>query len=346
MSEDAASLYRQWWSMLPSFFAAMQPAAAMAATAAPAAATPPPPADGAAAPDWLAFMRQAPQLSGDAFTRLFDAWAPLLGQSGAPLADGLRRLADSTDENLKWLQDAWSAANPLGAGGSLQGLPALPGWATPLLFAAGGAVPSDRMNPLQIGADRTFGALADAIGARPLREVQEAWQVLLRSEIERRAAQAAYFGLVGKAWSAGTRQLLDRLEQMRRNGEQVSSMVGLLKLWAGEADAALHERMQSPEGLAATAQLVRASTDQRAELQRVVGLLSQALNMPTRAEVDDSYREIQELKRELRRLKKALPAERGSRTARAGARQPSAAKDKPSAPETEPAVPPSQGARA
>lgn len=308
MSDDAASLYRQWWSMLPSFFTTMQPAAA-------AAAVPPATAqDAAAAPDWLAFMRQAPNLANDTFTRLFDAWAPLLGQSGT-LVDGLRRLADTTDANLKQMQDAWSAAYPLAAGGSLSNLsslPAWPGWATPLLFAAGGAVPNDRMNPLQVGADRTFGALADAIGARPLRELQEAWQVLLRVDLERRAAQAAYLGLVGKAWSTGTRRLIDRLEGMRRNGEQVTSMVALLKLWAGEADAALHAQMQAPEGLAATAQLVRASTGRRAETQRLVGLLSQALNVPTREEVDEGYREIQELKREIRRLKKALPVDTDS----------------------------------
>ena len=309
MSDDTASLYRQWWSMLPSFFTTMQPAAA------PASAAPVADADTAAAAaipsDWLAFMQQAPTLAGDAFGRLFDVWTPLLGQSGA-LVDGLRRLADTTDANVKQLQDAWSAAYPLAAGGSLSNLtslPAWPGWATPLLFAAGGAAPSERMNPLQVGADRTFGALADAIGARPLRELQEAWQVLLRVDLERRAAQAAYLGLVGKAWSTGTRRLVDRLEGMRRNGEQVSSMVALLKLWAGEADAALHAQMQAPEGLAATAQLVRASTGRRAETQRLVGLLSQALNVPTRAEVDEGYREIQELKREIRRLKKALPVD-------------------------------------
>ena len=331
MSDDVASLYRQWWSMLPSFFATMQPAAAAPAAAAPSAAT-----DAGAAPDWLAFMRQAPNLANDTFTRLFDAWAPLLGQSGA-LVDGLRRLADTTDANVKQLQDAWSAAYPLAAGGSLSNLsslPAWPGWATPLLFAAGGAMPNDRMNPLQVGADRTFGALADAIGARPLRELQEAWQVLLRVDVERRAAQAAYLGLVGKAWSTGTRRLIDRLEGMRRNGEQVTSMVALLKLWAGEADAALHEQMQSPEGLAATAQLVRASTGRRAETQRLVGLLSQALNVPTREEVDEGYREIQELKREIRRLKKALPIDADGQPVQAApaAREPAA-------------EPPPQGAR-
>ena len=40
--------------------------------------------------------------------------------------------------------------------------------------------------------------------------------------------------------------------------------------------------------------------------QRVVAIASEALNVPTRAEVDDAYREIQELKREMRRLRKSI----------------------------------------
>ena len=298
MTDDAASLYRQWWAMLPSFFAAMQPAAAPAN--APAAA------EAAAAPDWFSFIKGAPDLANGVMTRLFDIWAPMLGQPGA-IVDGLRQVADATDANVQRLREAWSGANPRGPD-ALPGLPAWPNWATPMLFAAGGAVPTDRMNPLQAGADRTFGAFADAIGARPLREMQETWQVLARAEVDRRAAQAAYLGMLGEAWSTGTRRLIAKLDDMRQSGEQVTSMLALLRLWAREADAALHAKMQSQEGLAATAQVVRASTGQRAEVQRLVALVSSALNVPTRAEVDDSFREIQELKREIRRLKKGTPS--------------------------------------
>ena len=54
-----------------------------------------------------------------------------------------------------------------------------------------------------------------------------------------------------------------------------------------------------------SARLVRAASRARQQKQRVVAIASEWLNIPTRAEVDDAYREIQELKRELRRLRKS-----------------------------------------
>jgi hypothetical protein len=67
--------------------------------------------------------------------------------------------------------------------------------------------------------------------------------------------------------------------------------------------------MQSRGALEAAARLVRTATRSRQQQHRVIAIASQALNMPTRAEVDDAYREIQELKRELRRLRKSLAPE-------------------------------------
>jgi hypothetical protein len=43
-------------------------------------------------------------------------------------------------------------------------------------------------------------------------------------------------------------------------------------------------------------------------VQRLVGVASTALHVPTRDDLGEAFREIQELKRELRRLKRALPA--------------------------------------
>ena len=69
----------------------------------------------------------------------------------------------------------------------------------------------------------------------------------------------------------------------------------------------MHEAMQSARGLEVTAKLIGASSQHRQQLQKAIGLASEALHVPTRADMDDAFREIQELKRELRRLKKALP---------------------------------------
>jgi hypothetical protein len=245
-------------------------------------------------------------------TLLFDAWQPLL-RPGATASDGLWSMAAQIETNFSKLRESLtsSSVTPMWLGWPLPTAP-MPWtpWGAPLLFAAGSASRSSTSNPLQIGADRTFGAFADAFGLRPMREMQEAWVELSEAETERRAAQAAYVALAAKAWAAGTRALITRLEEMRRAGEQVNTFLGFVRLWAREADRAVHAEMQSEEGLVASARAVRASGRQRAALQRLVALASQALNVPTRAEVDDAYREIQELKRELRRLKKGVPRDK------------------------------------
>jgi hypothetical protein len=292
MNDDAASLLRQWWSTLPTMFPWMQ---VPNATATPDSSTPSEGADG------FSFDRL--------LTMLFDAWQPLL-RPGASATDGLLSMASQVEANFGKLRESLASANaiPTSLGWPMPNvqMPWAP-WGAPLLFAAGTASGGRSSNPLQLGADRTFGAIADAFGMRPMRDMQEAWVALSEAETERRAAQVAYIAIAAKAWGDGTRALVARLEQMRRAGEHVTSFLEFVRLWARENDKALHAAMQSEQGLAAAARAVRASNKQRAELQRLVALTSQALNVPTRAEVDDAYREIQELKRELRRLKKGAP---------------------------------------
>jgi hypothetical protein len=292
MNDDAASMLRQWWSALPTMFPWMQPLTA-SGTAPGSTAT-------AGEPD--AFNA----LSFDRLlTQLFEAWQGLL-RSGGTATEGLFSMAAQLESSFGHLRESLASATPTAAS---MGWPmSWPGWNAPLLFAAGSSSSSASSNPLQIGADRTWGAFADAFGLRPMREVQEAWLELAQAESERRTSQAAYVGLVIKACSDGTRGLTARLEKMHRAGEQVASFLGFVRLWAREADAALHAAMQSEQGVAAAARAVRASTRQRAALNRLVALTSKALNVPTRAELDDAYLEIQQLKRELRRLKKGARA--------------------------------------
>src|SRR5215470_128945 len=293
MNDDAASMLRQWWSALPTMFPWMQPLATNSTV-----------------PGGNAPTAEGEPISAVSFdrllTQLFDAWQGLL-RSGGTATEGLFSMAAQLESSFGHLRESLAAATPTAAS---MGWPmSWPGWNAPLLFAAGSSSGGAASNPLQMGADRTFGAFADAFGLRPMREVQEAWLELAQAESERRTTQAAYVGLLVKACSDGARGLTARLEKMHRAGEQVATFLGFVRLWAREADAALHAAMQSEQGVAAAARAVRASTRQRAALNRLVALTSKALNVPTRAELDDAYLEIQELKRELRRLKKGARAE-------------------------------------
>ena len=169
-------------------------------------------------------------------------------------------------------------------------------------------------NPLMTGMERTFGALADAFGCGPGRELAYAWGELIAASAARHGAQAEYLLTISEAWRKGTEHFMAQLAST--NGEQVQSLVPFLRKWANAVDAAMHEAMQSEQGLQVTARLLRAATHQRQQLQRAVVIASDCLHMPTRADVDEAYREIQQLKRELRSLKRAALAAKQSSDAK------------------------------
>jgi class III poly(R)-hydroxyalkanoic acid synthase PhaE subunit len=164
------------------------------------------------------------------------------------------------------------------------------------------------LEPLTLNLERAFGGLVDAFGLAPLRDLQEAQRDLSLAAVAHRQAQVEYLEVAAGALSQGAEALTTRLVEMGQRGESVDSLLGLVRLWAQTTDGAMHRAMQTPRALEASAKLVRASARSRQQQQRVVAILSQALHMPTRAELDDAFREIQELKRELRRMRKSALA--------------------------------------
>ncbi|WP_218508988.1 poly(R)-hydroxyalkanoic acid synthase subunit PhaE [Variovorax sp. dw_308] len=160
--------------------------------------------------------------------------------------------------------------------------------------------------PLSLNLERAYGGLADAFGLAPTRELQGAARELAAASLGKQQAQAQYMSIVVAALAKGNDMLLKDLRAMGERGESVDSLLKLVRLWARALDQSMHGAMQGPDALAASAELVRARARTRKQKQRIVAIASEALNIPTRAEVDDAYREIQELKRQVRRLRKPV----------------------------------------
>jgi hypothetical protein len=98
---------------------------------------------------------------------------------------------------------------------------------------------------------------------------------------------------------------VQQLERLRNDGQMISSPTALLRVGIGEFDGAMHAAMLSEPGLAATAASVRATSRRRIGWQNLSTLGAEAAGQPTRAEVDEAFREIQQLKREVRELKRS-----------------------------------------
>ena len=153
------------------------------------------------------------------------------------------------------------------------------------------------------GFDRTFGGLFDALGFGPMRKLQAACQELATASLAQNQSRAAYAMLVQGAFTTGLERLMMQLATMADAGERVESVLTLLKMWAVKTEEAVHEVLQSDQGLVATAALTRAGLSHRRKLQHVAGIVADSLDMATRRELDQVYKELHELKRELRALR-------------------------------------------
>jgi class III poly(R)-hydroxyalkanoic acid synthase PhaE subunit len=285
MTNAQESLYEFWLKTIAGFFGAMMPVSPMV----PGVSSPSGRAD---VPSQLPFpvdqVARALQLMNTTLGQVYQAYLPLL-QRDALTTEALQAIAGP-------VSGAWVRA--------LAGASDDPG------VALG--------NPLLTEMERTLGALADALGLGPTRQLNDAWREVMAAAVAKQGAQAEYLAIVLEAWRNGTQRLLAQLAAIGAGGERIDSLLTLIRLWARAVDGAMHETLQSEQGLEATARVVRASVRHRHQLQKAVGLASEAFNMPTRAEVDQAYREIQELKRELRRLKKAAqPAAQSRETGEA-----------------------------
>jgi class III poly(R)-hydroxyalkanoic acid synthase PhaE subunit len=264
---------------------------------------------GASAPMPAEQIGKAIEMLDGLLVQLYGGFLPFLAK-GDLTAEPFQALVDSGSKAVERL--AATLAEPLTA------LQSLPDWAgmvnsaQPWASLFQGMVPGAQGKPvganqLQLGIERTFGGLGEAFGLGPMRELQQAWREMLTASAAKQRAQVEYLAVAMQAWVQGTQGLLQELQAMAVRGERIESLLAFIRLWAKAVDGPMHEAMQGARGLEVTAKLISASSQHRQQLQKAVGIASEAVHVPTRADMDEAFREIQELKRELRRLKKALP---------------------------------------
>ena len=178
-----------------------------------------------------------------------------------------------------------------------------------------GATPAQ----LNTAFDRTYGAVGDALGFTPARELHAAWQDILSAGIAQQDARANYALLVQHAFADGFQRLLVRLADKANAGERIDSVLALLRLWAVCAEEAVHETLQSERGLAATAALTRTGLGYRKTMQHAAAVIGELFDVATRRDLDEAYREIHALKQELRAMRRT-PASGVAKQARRSSR--------------------------
>ena len=333
-SGGAQSVYDYWLGMLPQFFAQMGAAVPTSATTNGATASLPFPADQVA---------KAAAMTSSALQSFAQSYAPMLQSAGAPAL-----LAQWAAAAMPMMAGAPQPAATLPSTAAMT----FPWMALPFspaaLAAAGNALPanagtawlplqqmqkawSDLGNQLAGGStqtyatafDRTYGALGDALGLGPMRKLQAAGQEIVAATMAQNEARASYAMLVQSALAAGLQKLLQRLADMAQKGERVDSVLALMRMWAVATEDAVHGILQSERGLEATAAVTRAGLAYRRKTQDFASIIADTLDMATRRDLDEAYREIQALKRELRSLRlSASPAAPTRKPRASGSRRP------------------------
>ena len=275
------AVYDFWLGLLPHFFAQLGAPYASIAAAATNAST-----SASALPFPADQVAKAAAMTQSALQSLAGTYAPMLEAGGT-----------------QGLLGQWAAALSSFAP-TQQARGAHPIDAAAIVAPLTGAMPAPGA---ALAFDRTFGALSDALGFGPLRKMQAAAQELTSASLEQNEARTQYALLLQRAFAAGFDALLARLAGMAKSGERVDSVLALLRLWAAATEQAVHEVLQSEQGLEATAAIARASLAYRRKLQHVSAIVADAVDMATRRDLDEAFREIQELKRELRALRASAP---------------------------------------
>jgi len=311
----AQSIYDFWLGMLPQVFAQMGAAVPPTAQSNGTGSALPFPADQVA---------KAASMTSDALQSIARSYAPMLQAAGAP------GLLSQWASMMPGLIPAQPTAAPTTPSAAAMAIPWMAMPFTPAMLAAatgqampvspaGGFLPLQQMQKAwtdfgsqMVGnasqtyttaLDRTFGALGDALGLGPVRKLQAAGQQIMAAAIAQNEARAAYGMLVQSALTAGLQRLLKRLADKAQANERVDSVLALMRMWAVATEEAVHEVLQSERGLEATAAVTRAGLNYRRQMQAFASIIADALDMATRRDLDDAYREIQALKRELRAMR-------------------------------------------
>lgn len=287
----ASSIYTGWLDALPSLFGDLGDRRGAAGGTADRAAND---ADSAAVPGRVS---QALKLTQQMYNAIYGAYFGAL--IGRPAGEELQAFESLLRGRIGKLGDQLDGMNK-----SFIGVAEIDAGASQLAESWLNTV-SKLLQPLSTGFDRTYGGLADAFGLAPLRRFEAAVRDMALVSIDQRRAQADYLDVAMGALRQGADALVARLAEMGERGESVDTMLALMRLCANTMDQAMHEAMQSPRALEVSSNAVRASLRADQQRQRIVAIASEALNVPTRAEMDEAYREIQELKREVRRMRKA-----------------------------------------
>jgi class III poly(R)-hydroxyalkanoic acid synthase PhaE subunit len=123
-----------------------------------------------------------------------------------------------------------------------------------------------------------------------------------------RKAQAAFHKKMGDAMGTAVERTMDHLSKVAEKGEPITSVRDLIRTWFTVADKTLNEASTSEDFSTTQDEMIKALLTYKVKQRAALEIIYDAMEIPTRSNLDEAYRDIQELKREVRRLRRELGA--------------------------------------
>jgi poly[(R)-3-hydroxyalkanoate] polymerase subunit PhaE len=119
-------------------------------------------------------------------------------------------------------------------------------------------------------------------------------------------AQEEYEKSLAGGLSEAVEKTVEHLAKLAEKGEKVTSARDLMRTWYSIADRTLMQKFNTEEFLRVQNELTDALMKHKTAQRDALEIVYNAMEIPTRSEIDEAYRDIHTLKRELRALRKAL----------------------------------------
>jgi len=130
----------------------------------------------------------------------------------------------------------------------------------------------------------------------------------LAPAMELMAVAQQYLLAAAPVWAKVCQRFQAEVAERRGRGEAMDSSGAAMDLWNTVLDRTLMEFNRSAEFGAVQQRFLHAVTQQRIEVRKLAERAAQAVDLPTRTEMDDVYRRVHDLTREIHGLRRELRA--------------------------------------
>lgn len=188
----------------------------------------------------------------------------------------------------------------------------------------------DRLLAMEQDFEPAIAGLGEIPRAGLLRERNAKLLLAMDAMTHLRGAAARYQVLVAQGLAEAVEATIRHIIERADEGKPLKGVRELVRTWFRIADKTLMHTFSSPQFIAAQNEVAAASMDYKVRQRELLSMVYEALEIPTRGELDDLYRSLHELKREVRGLRRAQRAAVGA--AKGAAYAPASDKQPPSAP--------------